>query len=281
MICTSKWRWPRVRTPPSRTTRERLGEEVVEQVGAVRRRSWPGRGARGTSNVRRRRSSSESAWISGSRRLTTGAIDSSTLSFLPSPACSSLLNRPIRPSMLPAEPVVSPAPSRRTIPRMSTTPDGARGPRTLGPGTAGSLGARARARRGRRDRAAARDHARRGRGRPDRRRRGAAVPRARGGRRRVRARRPAAREDQGLGRRGARRDLPVRGGGTRALGLAVPTHRDRARPGLPHRLDHQVRTLDRARRLRLQGPSRRTTRRCSSGCSAASPPGPTRAPTKP
>ena len=82
--------------------RERLGEEVVEQVGArvvvlglvealAERRTYGGAG--------RRRSK---AWISGSRPLTTGAIDSSTLSFLPSPACSSLLNRPIRPSMLPA-----------------------------------------------------------------------------------------------------------------------------------------------------------------------------------
>ena len=129
------------------------------------------------------------------------------------------------------------------------------GHRTLGPRTAGSVGTRARAGGGRRHRTAARDHPRRGRGRSHRRRRGAALPGARGGRGGVRARRPALGEDEGVGRRRARRHLPVRRRGARALGLAVPADRYRARPGLPHRVDHEVLALDRVRRLRVQGPA--------------------------
>ena len=150
---------------------------------------------------------------------------------------------------------IVPGPGRRTIPRHVLRPRW-RGAVTGGTHTAGSVGPvgdRAHGRRDRRDRVAARHHARRGAGRSDRRRRRAALPGARGGGRRARARRTPRAGDTRVDRRGSRRDLPVRSRDPRALGIVVPAYRDRARPGLPHRVDHEVRGLRRTRRLRVQG----------------------------
>ena len=86
---------------------------------------------------------------------------------------------------------IVPGPGRRTIPRHVLRPRrrGAVTGGTHAAGCVGPVGDRADGRRDRRDRVAARHHARRGAGRSDRRRRRAALPGARGGGRRARARR--------------------------------------------------------------------------------------------
>ena len=146
-------------------------------------------------------------------------------------------------------------PGSRTIPRHVLRPDAraVSGVRTR-PAALAQWAIGLTARRGRRDRVAARDDARRRR----RAIRPSTSPRRLSSCSRWQPARSCwshrSRRRRRVGGRGSRRDLPVRRHDPRALGLVVPADRDRARPGLPHGVDHEVRALRRTRRLRVQGP---------------------------
>src|SRR6266511_834739 len=94
MICTSKWRCPSVRLAASRTAANASGS-MSSSIST--RSSLPSASSRRARNspVSARSSSSERCSISGSKALTSGTIDSTSLSFRPSPACKSLLKRPM------------------------------------------------------------------------------------------------------------------------------------------------------------------------------------------
>ncbi len=94
MIWTSKWRCPSERLAASRTTANASGSmsssistrsSFVSQCASRPRNS----------SVIARSASSERACISGSKAATSGTIDSTSLSFRPSPAWRSLLKRPM------------------------------------------------------------------------------------------------------------------------------------------------------------------------------------------